>query len=503
MKKVALTYIGGSSPGIKPIALSILSAVLKQKGHGVVLFDTTYMDLGFMLDGEVADKLVLFEPVDWSKYGLIRDKNLEVKKEFLKFLDREKPDIIAATAISDMYNHTIKLLRLVKEKYNIPVIIGGVHATILPEEVIQEDCIDALCIGEGEEALVEFVDSLEGNRITRTDIKNLWIKKDGIVHKNPLRELIDLNSLPFFDYSIYDDRQFCRPFRGRILRSGDYQDRRGCPRKCTYCAYCTINTKIYPRGRVKYYSVERFVEEAKYLAKTYHLEFFKFFSEDIFLRPEEELARMSELYAKEVGKPFTTTAYPLSVTKKKAELLKKMNCDSISVALDSGNKDYREHMLGRKYTNEQFARSIRILKDAGIRSVGMSMIGLPRESRKMIFETFEALRKTKPDSIDVGCYFPFRGTPLGDLAVRDRFVTPEEIMKSRCEHSRSILHMPQIDNEEINGIIKMHRFYLLYPKIFWPIFRLCEKESFWRNCLYSFIRGIDRFLYRIKKTFKR
>ena len=167
---------------------------------------------------------------------------------------------------------------------------------------------------------------------------------------------------------------------------------------------------------------------------------------------------MAELYANEVGLPFTSSGHPLSVTQKKAELLKKMNCISISVALECGNPLYREQMLCRKYTNEQFAKSIKALQEVGIRAVSLNMVGLPKETRKMIFETIEVNKRVKPDFADFGCFFPFRGTPLGDLAVKEGIAFPEEIKKSRSDHGKSILHMPRLPAEEIDGIIKMHYF---------------------------------------------
>lgn len=497
MKKVLLTLIGGSSAGTKPVATSILSAVLKQKGHEVVLFDTTFMDLGFMLDGEISDSLMMFKPVNWSEYNLTRDKSIDAEQEFLKFIKREEPDLIAASSFSDMYRYTIDFLRFAREHSDIPIIIGGIHTTLLPEEVIKEDCIDALCIGEGEEALCEYVDALDGKHVTRTDIKNLWIKQNGKIFKNPIRELVEPDSLPFFDYSIYDQRQFFRPYQGKVYRSGDYQDKRGCPRKCTYCAYSIINSTIYPSGRVKYYSAERFVEEAKYLTQTYNLGFFKIFSEDIFLRKTDNLAKMSELYAKKVSVPFTTSAHPLTITEEKAKMLKKMNCVSISIALECGNQHYREYVLKRKYTNEQFGKSIRILQDQGIRAVSLNMIGLPRESRKMIFETVEVNRKVKPDHADFGCFFPFRSTPLGDLAIADGFVSPENVARSRSSHGGSILRMPQIEAAEVEGIMKMHSFYLQYPKVFWPVFRFCERNGGGRDLLYYFLKLLDYGLRKI------
>ncbi|MBI5625544.1 MAG: radical SAM protein [Elusimicrobia bacterium] len=497
MKKVLLTAIGGSSAGTKPISTSILSAVLKAKGHQVVFFDSTFLDLGFPLDGEIADRVLQFKKVDWGRHNLRRDKTVDAKAAFLAVVEREKPDVIAASAMSDMYRHTVEFLKLAKERHPVPAIVGGVHATILPEEVIAEGCVDALCVGEGEEALLEFLDSLEGSTIRRTDIKNLWIKKDGQVFKNPVRPLTSLERLPFLDYSIYDERQFLRAYDGRIIKSGDLQDKRGCPKKCPYCANAILNTSIYPGTRINYYSPERFVEEAKHLKLTYHLEFFKNFSEDILIRPIDDFARMAELYAKEVAVPFTVDTYPLSITEEKAKLLKKMKCASVSVALECGNYHYRKNVLRRDYDNDTFVKRLRILQDAGLRTSTLNMIGLPYESRKMIFETLEVNRRASPSVTCVTAFFPFRGSPLGDLAVRERFVDPELVKVRRSDASQSILSMPQISSDEIKGIRRVCYFYLNYPRFLFPVIRLAEPETPLGNIVFELLILTQRLKVRL------
>lgn len=498
MKKVALTLIGGSSPGTKPIAISILTAVLKQAGHEVALFDTTYMDLGFPLDGEAAEGVLLFKPVDWARYGLVRDPTIDPEKEFLAFLDREQPDVIAASAISDMYPHTLRFLRLAKAHRDIPIIIGGIHATLQPQSVIAEDCIDALCIGEGEEALLEYLDALDGDRLARTDIKNLWIKQDGEIHQNPIRDLIEPDSLPFFDYSLFDERQLLRPYDGRVVRGGDYQDRRGCPRRCPYCAYATLNTTIYPQSRVKFYSPERFVEEAKYLKTTYDLEFFKFFSEDMHLRPLDELNRIAEGYAREVGLPFTTNGYPVGMTEEKARLFRRMNCVSMSVALECGNDEYRRDMLGRKYTVEDVARTVRILQNHGIRTSLLCMVGMPYEDRELIFETFDAARRIAPDIVNPNCFFPFRGVPLSELAVTEGLADPEVIATTRSQVDRCLINNPKIDAKAVEGIVRLHFFYLHWPKTFKPLLRLGEQDTALGRWFFRRFSDIQRTLNRLK-----
>lgn len=497
MKKVLLASIGGSSAGTKPLSTSLLSAILKSKGHEVVYFDTTFMDLGFPLDGEVSDSVMQFKKVNWGKYKLVRNKNINAKQEFLNLIKKEQPDLIAASCMSDMYSFTIDFLGAAKDNYNIPIIIGGIHATTLPDEVIGENCIDALCVGEGEEAILEFVNSVSGNNITRTDIPNLWIKKNNVIYKNPVRPLKDINELPFLDYSIYEPRQFLRPFEGKIIRSGDVQDIRGCPRRCPYCANSVLN-ELYPVGRVRFFSPERFVEEMKFLTKTWDLRFFKIFSEDMLLRDVDDFARLSELYQKEVNVPFTSHAHPHTVTREKAKLLKKMNCASISMALESGNYEFRKNVLNRDYTDETYIEKVKILKEEGIRIVALNMMGMPYETKEMIFDTFRLLRKAKPSLANISMFFPYRGTPLGDIAVKEGYVSKQEIKSARSDMSKTILKMPQISQKTLNGIRKMSYFYLHYPKIFYPLFQACYGENIFSRFLLRQLVKLNRLRLFLK-----
>lgn len=479
MKKVLLTLIGQTMAGMKPIATSILSACLKQKGHKVILFDSTFLDLGVSLDSEMASSLKQFKKVDYKKYGMVKDYCVDAKAKFLDLLEKERPDVIAASCMTDMFPYTLEFLKLAKDKFSIPVIVGGVHPTLNPDEVISYDCIDALCIGEGEEALIEYLDNLSGTGLKSCHIRNLWIKQNGVILRNPIRPLVNLDSLPFLDYSIYDKRQFNRAYMGKMYIGGDVEEKRGCPRICSYCANAVLNTKVYNKTRVNRYSPERFVEEMKYLKKTWGINFCKFYSEDIADVNLDELARLSKLYREQVNIPFTAGAYPLSLTKEKVRLLKDMNCVSISIALECGNERYRADILKRRYSNKLFNEKVALLNDAGIRSYVLTMIGLPFEDRKMIFETIHTARAANPKGVNCSCYFPYRGTPLGDLAIREGYVSEESLKQKgvRFHRGRTCLIMPQITADEVNNIRKMWFYYMNSPKWLFPLIKRCERES--------------------------
>lgn len=497
MSKILLTIIGGTSPGTKPLATSLLSAVLKSKGHEVVLFDTTFMDLGFELGTEISSKTTQFKAVKWKEYNLVRDSSINAKQVFIEMIEREQPDIIASNALTDMFYHTVQFLTLAKERFDIPVILGGIHSTLNPEDAIKHDCIDCICVGEGEYIINDLVNALINGGDLST-VNNIWYKENGKIKKNALKPLCNLDNLPYLDFTIYDERQFQRPFQGKILRSGDVQDMRGCPRKCTYCANSRLNL-IY-KNRVRAFSPERFVDEIEFLTKTHNLEFYKFFSEDTLLRNVDDLAKLSELYAKKAGVPFTAHAHPKSVTKEKAKLMKQMNCASLSIALESGNYHYRKNVLARRYTNNELINAVRTVEEAGIRVSLLTMIGLPYESRKMIFETIDVCRKAKAQLSNCGIFFPYPGTPLGDLTIKEDFADINVVRKSKFDVSKTLLDMPQIHPQEVEGIRKMWSFYINYPKFLFPLFRWMENSTPIKGFILNILQLIENRLKFVRKT---
>ena len=103
-----------------------------------------------------------------------------------------------------------------------------------PEGVIRETCVDMVCVGEGEGAILDIATRAE-NKESFENLDNIWIKKDGEVIKPKTRPLIqDLDTLPFPDWSIYGDNAFYKPYMGYVYKYGDFEMSRGCPYKCSY-----------------------------------------------------------------------------------------------------------------------------------------------------------------------------------------------------------------------------------------------------------------------------
>jgi anaerobic magnesium-protoporphyrin IX monomethyl ester cyclase len=488
MMNVLLIYPNGmNETGYKPIGISMLSAVLKKAGHDVKLFDTTFYDMGGTSVHSIGAGILNFKNVKFPEEVYEQKKTL--KEDLLKLIDDFKPGLIGFSVLSTMISTSKKLATMIKEVYpNIPIIVGGKHATVAPEETISYKDFDLLCVGEGEEALVELANNPE-----RTDIKNIWFKKEGEIIRNPVRPLIaDLDSLPYPDLSIWDKRQFLKPFRGKVRVGLDYESGRGCVYQCNYCINKYLHELYGMKGFYRQKSPRRIVDEIKYLHETYGIEFIKFFDEDFLMRSTETVKEISNLYKKEVGIPFAIEINANSTTTEKAMLLKEMNCVSASIGLESGNEAYRETVLNRRVSDKSIIAACKSLKKAGIQTVSFNMLGTPFHTRGLIMESVELNKKAGFNIASAGLFYPYKGSPIRQVCIDYGFINPddEHEVNTRAE---TIMNMWSIKPEELKGLLRTFVMYIKSPKIMYPLIRWSEKDKPINNLWFKILRNIYYF----------
>ena len=471
--------------GFLPIGLSSLIAVLRENDFPVNIFDTTYYKTTDYDDRKKNERVGEYLPVDMSKYGVEK-----VEKDYIKDMNDKikefKPDLIGVT-IPTAYNYPLakKLIEGIKN-YTGPLVVGGKFVTVTPEKCLEIENVNIICIGEGEKPLLNLCMRLEENR-PYDDVKNLWVKKDDKVIKNELDELENMDNLPIPDWDLFDKRHFYKPFRGKVYRYGHVELSRGCPHQCSYCINENLQ-KIY-RGKGKYYrkkNIQRAVQEIKYLKEKYGIEIFKFWDEEFLLFTDKELEELAKEF-KKLNLRFLVDARLDSVTENKARLLKEMGCVNASVAIESGSEDIRKNVLNRKMTNEQIMEGIRILNKYDVRTSTLNMIGMPFETRKDAFKTIEVNRMAKAQNSSIMILQPWGGTKIREMAVKAGF------MDETCDnylYTISYLDMPQFSKDEIAGLAKTFSLYRKVPKILYPLVRLCEKDSKWRNELFSSLHKI-------------
>jgi radical SAM superfamily enzyme YgiQ (UPF0313 family) len=360
--------------------IGLLSSVLKQAGHQTSLIHVT-------------------QPIN--------------QVEFISRIKKEDPGLIGFSSTSHMFSLVRQLVSWLKEsEIKIPVICGGIHPTIAPEEAIGVDGIDIICRGEGESPLVELCRNTENNEDIST-IMNLWIKRGGNIIKNPLRPLLDnLDKLPFPDRTIFDYRKLYAEREDR----GSFLVGRGCPYNCAYCCNHLLR-KIYgSEGKpTRFRSVDNLIAEIKEVIGHYPFITTLIFDDDILFLKRKWSEEFAEKYGKEIKLPFACNARANLLSKDIITLLKKAGCYHVKFGLESGNEDISNNVLSRQLKNEHIKKAFALCKEAGMATTSFNMVGIPGETPAAIFDTIKLNAAINVDHMQVSIYQPYPGTKLAEL----------------------------------------------------------------------------------------
>jgi len=454
-----------------PAGISILSACLKAAGHRVKLFDATLYASVQDSGDEWRAKTLQVKKADMGELEKAIKKT-DMFENFRKMVEEYQPDLIGVSVVEATLNMAFDLLSSIKEK-KIPKIMGGIGVLFLRERIIQNDLINMLCIGEGEEAIVELADALRDGK-DYSHIRNLWVKQDGIIIKNEQRELVDLDSLPFPDWSIFEKPRFYKPMGGILRVTASIEDSRGCHQQCTYC--CSKGQrdfyKPYNWRYLRKKSVDRVISEIKAAVQNYGVDYVFFHSQNFFIDRYHDFDEFIEKY-QEIGLPFWVQTEPGSFTAEKLEKFKKAGCEGLSIGVEHGNEKFRKEILKRNYSNEFLAKSLRIAEESGIRVTVNNIIGFPTETREQIFDTINFNRGFHKLNTVVNLFAPYVGTELRRLSEELGYIDKETL----CGDFRKsyYLEQPHITTEELVGLQRTFVLYVKMPKSKWGLIERAEK----------------------------
>ncbi len=393
----AATY--PSDQGIRTI-----SSVLKKAGHEVILV--------FMALSEDYSKF-------YTKY------ELELLSKFCK-----NSDLIGISSFVSTAPRAIQIIKHLKKRLAIPIVWGGIHATISPEDCIK-DC-SIVCVGEGEEAILDLVNEIRKKK--KIDkIKNLWIKQGEKIIKNPVRPLIDdLDSIPLPDYDTKThfilEHHKIRRFKEEDLDGAIFfLTGRGCPYGCDYCSNSLLN-ELYKGKRkkiVRWHSVDYIIKGILKLKKKFpSLSYFDIRDDTFSLRPLEQIKEFAKKYKEKVGLRFKCLADPHTVSDEKINLLVNAGCTDIIIGIQGEEKVNRE-IYHRNQTNEGVLKAAKILnKYKDKLAVMYDVITCnPYEKSEDIINMIRLLQKLpKPYFLSVNNLVFFHGSKLHERAVKDEVI---------------------------------------------------------------------------------
>jgi anaerobic magnesium-protoporphyrin IX monomethyl ester cyclase len=478
--KVLFIYPNTFGMNMLPPAIALLSAILKQQGHQVSLFDATYyaIDYGVDSDGIKAERLNVV-PFELGARG-IKMRSTNWQEDLDSQISSFNPDLIALSTTEDMWNLGLKMLRHIKGKISlnkIPVLAGGVFPTFAPEIVIQEPIIDMVCVGEGENALIDLCDKIEKGQ-PYENVTNLWVKqKDGSVKKNPMSNPVDVDDAPILDVSLFEEQRLYRPMAGKWYKMMPVETIRGCPYKCTFCNSPDQITMYKENTGTNFFrkkKIDLVHKELKHFKEDLGIEYNYFWADTFLSWNTDEFEEFCDMY-QDIGLPFWMQTRPETVSDYKIKRLAEVGLHRISFGIEHGNEGFRKRLLKREWKNKEIIEALKIPHRYGVQFSLNNITGFPTETRELAMDTVELNRNIDSDNQNLYSFVPFHGTPLRKLCEDTGLVAPEAITKALTD--KPMLVMPQYPQQEIEGLIKCFPLYVKFPKNRWPDIKKAESDT--------------------------
>ena len=499
--KVLFIYPNTYGMNMLPPAIAMFSAILKKHGHESQIFDTTYysLDYGIDSDGSKMERLNVV-PYKMEEKG-IRLKTSDWKIDLHKQIKEFKPNLIAISSTEDMWELGIKVLNEIKDykrENKVPVVAGGVFATFAPEICIKEELVDLVCVGEGENALIDLCGRIEKKQ-EYTDVTNLWVKVDGkIVRKNSISKPVDINENPLLDISLFEAQRLYRPMAGKVYKMLPVETIRGCPFTCRFCN-SPDQMKLYKGLGSNFYRKKKMdlvYKELKYFKEVHKVEYNYFWADTFLGMSNNELDEFCEMYS-DINLPFWMQTRPETINDDNMRKLKSVGLHRISFGVEHGNEEFRKKILDRKWKNKDILEKLKIPKKYNISFSVNNITGFPTETKKLAFDTIELNRHIDADNANIYAFVPFHGTPLRTMCEDLGLIKPETITK--CLTAESQLNMSQYPPHEIEEIKKCFALYVKFPKNRWKEIARAEKNDEEGNKIYANLKAeyLEKYMHKL------
>lgn len=376
-----------------PLSLLYLGSVLKKNNHNVKLID-------------------------------INNKPADITSELKYF----KPDLVGITCLfSGRFKSTIALSQKIKKSFpQIPIIIGGIHPTIYAKEILNAyPCIDYVCLGEGENTLVDIVD---GKNLK--DIDGLTYRQNKRIMINEKTSFIEnIDDLPFPSYDLIDLKDYYfntsgwyNPKKLPINVPVPIVSSRSCPGKCTFCSMFLVHGKKWrPR------SAESVVDEIEYLYNKYNHRYFSFMDDNLTLSKKRTMEITDEIIKRNLNIQFDTPngISINSLDKKVMSNLVKAGLIRVCVAPESGSEFIRNVIMKKNLSTRKIYDFFDVVKNYDQLFVKcFFIIGYPQETEETLRDTYNMIKRIS-DSIDQIAIFnlvPFPGTEIFEYCKNENLI---------------------------------------------------------------------------------
>jgi radical SAM superfamily enzyme YgiQ (UPF0313 family) len=365
--------------------LAYVAAVLEKNGHQV----------------EVYDNYLLERPIE------------EVKSEIKKL----SPEIVGLTCNSLSYGRVVEMAKAVKEACPASrVVVGGPHASYMPQTLLDHPEVDFVVVGEGEQAMLQLVSSIKKSEEASSSarIAGVACKINGAIVKTPPHFIGDLDTVPFPARHLLPMRMYVRELSYLSVKPVDTMSvHRGCPYRCVYC-----ETRELWGSACRAFSPQRVIDEIRHMTESYGTRGIYFVGDNFTINKKRtiEICRLIKSNGLDVRWTCETRADLLN--KELLSELKSAGCETMFFGVESGSPRIQQK-LNKGIDLQDVVKAFELCRQTGIQTVTSFMVGIPGETVDDMNLSFEFSRRLKADWCQFNIYIACPGSQLYDEVIRD------------------------------------------------------------------------------------
>jgi anaerobic magnesium-protoporphyrin IX monomethyl ester cyclase len=375
----------GMAGKLAPLGLAYVAAALEKNGFSV----------------EIYDNYLLGQPIE------------TVKAE----IQKKQPEIVGITCSSLTYSRCVEMAKASKEAcHSCKVVVGGPHASYMPETLLQHSEIDFVVAGEGEDAIVKLAASIQKgeSKALSAAIPGVVCQINGTTFQTPQQFISDLDTIPFPARHLLPMRMYDRIIPYIDAKPVDTMSiLRGCPYQCAYC-----ETRELWGTNCRAFSPQRVVDEIKDMVEHYGTRGIYFVGDNFTINKNRTLELCRKIKESKLDLKWTCETRADLVNNEVLSEMKAAGCQTIFFGTESGSERIQKK-LNKNIDLQEVKRTFEVTHQVGIKTATSFMLGIPGETVEDMHATFKYAKSLNADVTMFNIYIACPGSNLYDEVVRD------------------------------------------------------------------------------------
>lgn len=351
--------------------------------------------------------------------------NSDWESELVKEL-KKVPLFVGVTSMTGpQILHALSISKIAKQ-YEIPVVWGGVHPSLMPQQTLENENVDIVVQGEGEITALELAKHLE-NEKSLDGIKGLWYKEGGQIKNNDPMPFLDLNRLPNLPYHLVNMKDYISNFYGYKLLS--FFTSRGCPFNCGFCYNTTYNKRNW-----RALTPEKTLERIETLVHECNIDGFWIRDDNFFVNKKRTKTILEGIKKYDIVWGTSGARMDLMgalLDDEFIDLVNKSECKFLFIGVESGS-DRLLKLMKKGITVSQILEINQKLQKVNAKQRMNFMIGLPTETKEDLKKTVTLSLKLLNDNKNAilsqfQIFTPYPGTDLYNLSIKHGFIPPNSL----------------------------------------------------------------------------